>query len=284
MARALWTGALSFGLVNIPVEVHTAVRDSRPRFRMLHAKDKSPISFERVCQKEGETVAWEDLVKGYEYEKGRYVVLTKEDFTAAALEKTRRIEILDFVKGEAIDDRFFDKPYYLTAGKGGDYAYTLLREAIQKSGRIGIAKFILREVQHLAAVEVIGEALVLSTLRFADELVDVQSLKFPAGSRFNKKELDMATTLVENLADEWKPEKYTDDYRGNLMRIIKAKMKGKRADLVAEEQPRDSNVVDLMERLRRSLETSGGQKKTGRVARKAKRAPGPKRSARRRVA
>jgi DNA end-binding protein Ku len=217
MARALWTGALSFGLVNIPVEVHTAVRESRPRFRMLHAKDRSPVSFERVCQKEGETVAWEDLVKGYEYEKGHYVVLTKEDFTAAALEKTRRIDILDFVKGEAIDDRFFDKPYYLAAGKGGDYAYALLREAIQESGRIGIAKFILRDVQHLAAVEVIGEALVLSTLRFADELVDVQSLKFPAGTQFKKKELDMAATLVQNLADEWKPEKYTDDYRGNLM-------------------------------------------------------------------
>ena len=275
---------MSFGLVNIPVEVHTAVRDSRPRFRMLHAKDRSPISFERVCQKEGETVAWQDLVKGYEYEKGHYVVLTKEDFTAAALEKTRRIDILDFVKGEAIDDRFFDKPYYLTAGKGGDYAYTLLREAIQESGRIGIAKFILREVQHLAAVEVIGEALVLSTLRFADELVDVQSLNFPVGRQFKKKELDMATTLVENLADEWRPEKYTDDYRGNLMRIIKAKIKGKRADLVSEEQPRDSNVVDLMERLRRSLETSGGQKKTGRGARSAKRTPVRKRSARRRVA
>ena len=284
MARALWTGALSFGLVNIPVEVHTAVRESRPRFRMLHAKDRSPISFERVCQKEGEPVAWQDLVKGYEYEKGHYAVLTKEDFTAAALEKTRRIDILDFVKGEAIDDRFFDKPYYLTAGKGGDYAYALLREAIQESGRIGIAKFILREVQHLAAVEVIGEALVLSTLRFADELVDVQSLNFPAGTKFKKKELDMATTLVENLADEWRPEKYTDDYRGNLMRIIKAKMKGKRADLVSEEQPRDSNVVDLMERLRRSLETSGGQKKTGRAARKAKRTPVRKRSTRRRVA
>ena len=284
MARALWTGALSFGLVNIPVEVHTAVRESRPRFRMLHAKDRSPISFERVCQKEGEPVAWQDLVKGYEYEKGHYVVLTKEDFTAAALEKTRRIDILDFVKGEAIDDRFFDKPYYLTAGKGGDYAYALLREAIQESGRIGIAKFILREVQHLAAVEVIGEALVLSTLRFADELVDVQSLNFPAATKFKKKELDMATTLVENLADEWRPEKYTDDYRGNLMRIIKAKMKGKRADLVSEEQPRDSNVVDLMERLRRSLETSGGEKKTGQAARKAKRTPGRKRSTRRRVA
>lgn len=285
MARALWTGAISFGLVNIPVEVHTAVRESRPHFRMLHAKDRSPISFERVCQKEGAAVAWEDLVKGYEYEKGRFVVLTKEDLSAAALEKTRRIDILDFVKAEAIDDRFFDKPYYLTPGKGGDSAYALLREAIRESGRIGIAKFILRDLQHLAAVEVIGDALVLSTLRFADELVEVSSYTFPSAKQFKKKELDMATALVENFAEDWKPEKYTDDYRENLMRLIKAKMKGKAADLVAEEHPRASNVIDLMERLQRSLEASSGRR-TGAAgpAGRGKKAGARKRPARRHAA
>jgi DNA end-binding protein Ku len=259
MARGIWTGALSFGLVNIPVEVHTAVRDTRPHFRLLHAKDRSPINYERVCQKEGSAVGWNDLVKGFEYEKGRFVVLTKEDFAAAALEKTRRIDILDFVKSEDIDDRFFDKPYYLTPGKGGDVAYGLLREAIRESGRIGIAKFILREVQHLAAVEVVDQALVLSTLRFADELVDAGDLNLPKRTAVGKKELDMATSLVESLAAEWHPEKYTDDYRENLMRVIKAKMKGKKADLVAEEQPRDAKVVDLMERLRQSLDASSGR-------------------------
>ena len=259
MARGIWTGALSFGLVNIPVEVHTAVRDTRPHFRLLHAKDRSPINYERVCQKEGSAVGWNDLVKGFEYEKGRFVVLTKEDFAAAAVEKTRRIDILDFVKSEDIDDRFFDKPYYLTPGKGGDIAYGLLREAIRESGRIGIAKFILREVQHLAAVEVVEQALVLSTLRFADELVDAGTLSLPKRTSVGKKELDMATSLVESLAAEWNPEKYTDDYRENLMRVIKAKMKGKKADLVAEEQPRDAKVIDLMERLRQSLDASGGR-------------------------
>jgi DNA end-binding protein Ku len=267
MARGLWTGALSFGLVNIPVEVHTAVRDHRPHFRMLHAKDKSPINFERVCQKDGQTVAWDDLVRGYEYEKGHYVILTKEDFKAAALEKTRRIDILDFVDSEAIDDRFFDKPYYLTPGKGGDVAYALLREAIRESGRIGVAKFILREVQHLAAVEVVDDALVLSTLRFADELVDVGSLKLPKRGPVKKKELDMATSLVKSLADEWDPDKYTDDYRDNLMRVIKAKMKGKTADLVAEEPHRDAKVVDLMERLRQSLDSRGRNGATGKTGR-----------------
>ncbi|HKE84273.1 MAG TPA: Ku protein, partial [Vicinamibacterales bacterium] len=254
MARAIWTGSLSFGLVNIPVEVHTAVREHRPRFRMLHAKDKSPINFQRVCQKDGEEVAWEDLVRGYEYERGRFVVLTKEDIATAALEKTRRIDILDFVEGSAIDDRFFDKPYYLLPAKGGDMAYALLREAVRESKRIGIAKFVLRDTQHLAAVEVVGEALVLSTLRFADELVDVESLRLPRTPTLKKKELQMATTLVENLADEWQPEKYTDDYNDNLMKVIKAKMKGKQAHLIPEERPRDANVVDLMERLRQSLD------------------------------
>lgn len=281
MARGIWTGALSFGLVNIPVEVHTAVRDTRPHFRLLHAKDRSPINYERVCQKEGSAVGWDDLVKGYEYEKGRFVVLTKEDFAAAALEKTRRIDILDFVKSDEIDDRYFDKPYYLTPGKGGDVAYGLLREAIRESGRTGIAKFIMRDVQHLAAVEVVGDALVLSTLRFADELVDVDTLSLPKRSVTAKKELQMAVSLVESLASDWDPDKYKDDYRENLMRVIKAKMKGKTADLVAEEPPRDAKVIDLMERLRQSLAASGGRSRrragvsSARTSRRtaAKRAP-----------
>jgi DNA end-binding protein Ku len=267
MPRAIWTGSLSFGLVNIPIEVHTAVRDHRPHFRMLHAKDRSPINFERVCQKDGKSVAWSDIVKGYEYERGNFVVLDKEDFEAAALEKTRRIDVLDFVEADAIDDRYFDKPYYLTAKKGGEVAYALLREAMNESGRIGIAKFIMRETQHLAAVEGIGDALVLSTLRFADELVDAGSLSFPSGKNLKKSELTLAKTLVENLAAEWDPDKYKDDYQENLMRVIKAKMKGKEAKFVTDERPRDSNVIDLMERLRASLGQSGNgrTKKTART-------------------
>src|SRR5258705_788466 len=155
MARALWKGSIAFGLVNIPVELHTAVRDHRPRFRMLHAADKSPIQFNRVCAREGRPVAWEDLVKGFEYSKGHFVVLTKEDFETAALEKTRTVDILDFVEAEEIDDRFFETPYYLVPGKSGEHAYALLREAMRETKRIGIAKFILRETLHLAAVEVI---------------------------------------------------------------------------------------------------------------------------------
>ena len=267
MARAIWTGSLSFGLVNIPIEVHTAVRDHRPHFRLLHAKDRSPINFERVCQKDRKTVAWDDLVKGYEYEKGRFVVLTKEDFETAAVEKTRRIDVLDFVETDAIDDRYFDKPYYLTAKKGGEVAYALLREAMNEAGRIGIAKFVMRETQHLAAIEGIGDALVLSTLRFADELVDTSSLTFPSSKSLKKAELNMAKMLVENLAAEWDPAKYADDYQENLMRVIKAKMKGKEPDLVVEERSRDSNVIDLMERLRQSLGQSGSRRGAKEVTR-----------------
>src|SRR5262252_2712270 len=178
MARPVWKGSIAFGLVSIPVELHTAVRDHRPRFRMLHAADKSPVKYERVCIRDGHAVAWEDLVKGYEYAKGHFVVLTKDDFKAAAVKKTRTIDIIDFVKADAIDDRFFETPYYLVPAKGGERAYALLREAIRESGRLGIAKFILRDAQHLAAVEAIDDALVLSVMRFADELADPKPLGF----------------------------------------------------------------------------------------------------------
>jgi DNA end-binding protein Ku len=273
MARALWKGSISFGLVNIPIELHTAVRDTRPHFRLLHTKDKSPVRFERVCIRDGQPVAWQDLVKGYEYQKGHFVVLTKEDFKAAAVEKTRTVDIIDFVKAEEIDDRFFETPYYLVPAKGGERAYALLREAIRDSGRIGVAKFILRDAQHLAAVEVIDQAIVLSVMRFAEELVDVAQFHFPAAKDVRKAELDMAKALVNSLAAEWDPAKYTDEYRENLMRIIKAKMKGKTIELEPEHEPRHAEVVNLMERLRRSLARSGGA--TGSAPRAAK----PKRSA-----
>jgi DNA end-binding protein Ku len=271
MARALWKGSISFGLVNIPIELHTAVRNHRPKFRMLHATDKSPVKFERVCIRDGHAVAWEDLVKGYEYSKGHFVVMTKEDFQTAAVEKTRTVDIIDFVKAEEIDDRFFETPYYLVPAKGGERPYALLREAIRDSGRIGIAKFILRDAQHLAAVEVIEDAIVLSVMRFADELVDVGQFDFPSATGVRKAELDMAKALVNSLAAEWDPSKYTDQYRENLMRIIQGKLKGKEVELAPAAEPRQAEVVDLMERLRRSLE-QGKRRPAKARARPSKRA------------
>ena len=276
MPRALWKGSISFGLVNIPIELHTAVRDHRPKFRMLHAKDKSPVRFERVCIRDGHPVAWEDLVKGYEFQKGHFVVVTKEDFQAAAVEKTRTIDIVDFVKSDEIDDRFFETPYYLVPAKGGERAYALLREAIRQSERVGVAKFILRDAQHLAAVEAIDNALVLTIMRFSDELVETSAFEFPGDAGIRKPELDMAKSLVNSLAAEWDPTKYTDQYRENLLKLIQAKLKGKKVDLEEAAEPRQAQVVDLMERLRRSLEQSGARPSKAR-SRAAKR-PAKKRT------
>ncbi len=259
MARPLWKGAITFGLVSIPIEVHTAVRDRQLHFHLLTEKGRSRVKYARISEKTGQPVEWADLVKGYEYSKGRYIVLTPKDFEAAALEKTRTIDILDFVKAEDIDDRFFDQPYYVTPGAGGEHAYVLLRETIRDAGRIGVAKFVLRERQHLAALEVIDQALVLSTLRFADELVSVSEYDFPSSRGMRPAELKTARMLVDELAAEWDPGKYTDDYRNNLMRIIEAKKKGQEAELEEPAEERSGNVVDLMERLRRSLEEAGGR-------------------------
>jgi DNA end-binding protein Ku len=272
MARALWKGSIAFGLVNIPVELHTAVRDSRPHFRMLHAKDKSPIKFERVCAREGKPVAWEDLVKGYEYQKGRFVVLTKEDFKAAALEKSRTVDIRNFVKGEDIDDRFFETSYFLTPQKGGERAYALLREALRETKLVGVATIVLRDAQHLAALEVKKDAMVLTMMRYAEELVDAGEYSFPKAQGIGKGELQMARTLVEQLADTWDPAQYTDEYRANLMKIIKARMKGKSIELEETAEPRSAEVIDLMERLRASLQGTGGTRKRA-AARGKKRAP-----------
>src|SRR5215813_15496680 len=199
MARSIWKGTLAFGLVSIPVELYSAVRDHRPRFRLLHAKDEAPVRYERVCQTEGKPVAWEDLVKGYEYSKGHFVVVTKDDFKTAAIEKTKTIDIIDFVDPAEIDERYFETPYYLQPGRGADRSYVLLREAMRDAGRLGIAKIILRDAQHLAAVEAIGDALVLTMMRFSDELADLGDFRFPPKRDIRPAELRMARQLIASL-------------------------------------------------------------------------------------
>lgn len=279
MARALWTGSLSFGLVNIPIQIHTAVRDTGPHFRMLRRKDKSRIQFQRVAETDGEVVAWEDIVKGYEYAKGQYVVLTPQDFEKAALEKDRVIDIQDFVEGDAVDDRYFDKPYYLLPGRGGDKAYALLREAIRSSGRIGVAKFVLRSKQRLAAIEAIGDALVLSTMRFRDELARLEEYDFP-DVKADKKQLQLAEKLIEQFAAEWDPDKYTDDYRENLMKVIEAKRSKTKPELEPEADPQSAKVVDLMERLRKSLGTKRAHTAKAAKAPAARKSSGGRKTAR----
>ena len=254
MPRSIWKGSISFGLVNIPVELYSAVRDHRPRFRLLHAKDQAPVRYERVCQTDGKPVGWEELVKGYEYEKGQFVVLTKDDFKTAALQKTKTVDILDFVDPTEIDDRYFETPYYMTPGKGAARSYALLREAIRDSKKMGIGKIILRETQHLAAIEVIGDALVLTMMRFSDELADLGEFSFPSSEGLRKPELSMARQLVDNLSAGWDPGKYTDEYVKNLMRIIEGRLKGQKPKLEAKVTRQRADVVDLMARLKASLE------------------------------
>ena len=270
MARPLWKGTLGFGLVSIPVEVYSAVRDVMPHFHFLRERDMSRIHYKKVAEKDQQEVDKDELVKGYEYEKGRYVVLTKEDFERAAVKRNSAIELLDFVPADDVDDRYFDKPYYLLPAKGGERAYALLREALKKSGRVGIAKIVMRDKPHLAAVETIKDALVLSTMRFREELVAVSEYSFPH-AEIRAPELKMAGQLIEGLTGDWDPEKYTNEYRANLLKIIEAKKKNKTPRLEVQELEADSKVVDLMERLRASLGQAAGDKPP-RAAKGARRA------------
>jgi DNA end-binding protein Ku len=256
MARALWNGAISFGLVTIPVQLVSAVRSQRPRFHLLHDKDESPVHYQRVCQHEGKPVPWDQIVKGYEFEKGEYAVLTKEDFKRAALEKTDTIDVLSFVPAAAIDPRYFETPYYVAPGKGADRAYALLRETIRQSGKVGVVQLILRQSQHLAALSVKDDIFVLTLLRVADELAATDSVKAPSSKGLRESELQLAARLVDGLAGPWKPEQYKDQYAANLSAIIKAKIKGKgakpRLGAIGPGEPK-AEVADLMQRLRASL-------------------------------
>jgi DNA end-binding protein Ku len=254
--RPLWTGSLTFGLVNIPVRLHSAVQGKeRVSFRLLHKTDLAPIRYERVCQKEGEAVDWKDIVKGYEYTKGKFVVLTDDDFKAASIESSKTIEIMDFVNATEIDPRYFETPYYVAPAKGGEKAYALLREAIKRTGMVGIGKITMRtNALHLSGVKAVGDALVLEIMRFADEVVDVGDFSFPSNEGVRPQELQMAQQLVENLSQSFDPGKYTDDYHDNLMKIIRAKMKGKKIEVPEPEERESTQVVDLMARLQESLE------------------------------
>jgi DNA end-binding protein Ku len=230
-----------------------------------------------VCQRDGETVGWKDIVKGYEYTKGKFVVLTDDDFKAAAIESSKTIEILDFVPAGEIDPRYFETPYYIVPAKGGEKAYALLREAIKNTGTVGIGKITMRtNALHLAGVKSVGDALVLEIMRFADELADVSDFGFPSDAGVRPQELQMAEQLVGNLSTTFDPSKYTDDYRANLMKIIRAKMKGKKIEVAEPEERESTQVVDLITRLQESLEMG---KKRG-----AARSRSPRKAAKRKSA
>jgi DNA end-binding protein Ku len=279
MAGAIWTGAIAFGLINIPVKLVSAVRSHDLSFRMLHKgtseKDLCPVAFSRTCKKTGKEVPWSEIVKGYEYEKDRFVVLSEEDFEKAALATTKTFEIRDFSPEEQVDPRYFEKPYYLIPQKGGEKAYALLREAMRKTGTLGIGTITLRQKQYLASIKPVGDAIILDLMRFADEVLDANEYRFPEGKEFHPKELQMAEQLIENLSEEFRPERYADEYKANLEKIIAAKMKGKSIDLVEAQEPEMTGVIDLMEKLEQSLKSS----KKGSAAKPAAKPKARKKSA-----
>jgi DNA end-binding protein Ku len=259
MARGLWKGAISFGLVNVPVELHSAQKRSAEfDMTMLDKRDLSPVGYRRVNKATGKEVPWDEIVKGYEYEDDKYVVLSEEDFRRANPEAAKTVDIAAFVDLNAIAPQFFDTPYCLIPGKRGEKAYALLRETLKKAGKAGIATVVIRTKQYLAALIAQDELLILNTLRYAEELKDVSELKIP-DARVTAKELDMAMRLVEDMSDEWQPQKYKDTYRHDLMKRIEEKVKkGQTEEITAPEKERrpekGAQVIDLMALLKKSVE------------------------------
>jgi DNA end-binding protein Ku len=269
--RAIWKGSISFGLVNIPIALYPATRKEELKFRLLRAKDLSPVNYKRVAEKDGKEVPWGDIVKGYEYEKGKFVVLNEKDFQRVDLEATQTVDIQDFVDLDEIDPMFFYKPYYLEPQKGGDKAYTLLREALADGKKVGIAKVVIKTRQYLAGVKALEHALVLELMHFAEELADAEKLKVPKNTAIGKREKEMAEALVKSMTSKWDPEKYKDDYKDALLEVIEEKVEsgGKEIEEKPKEKKASTKVIDLVAVLQESLKAqSGGKKKS--AAKKAK--------------
>jgi DNA end-binding protein Ku len=252
----MWKGALSFGLVSIPVAVYPATEEKSLKFNQLHDEDLGRIKYQRVCATDGEVVEFEHIVKGYEYEKDRYVVLTDQDFDAVPLESNRLIDILQFVDLEDIDPIYYKKTYYLIPEESGIKAYTLLRQAMQEDGRVGVAKVSFRDKEHLAAIRFKDDVFVLETMYWPDEIraSDFEELEKAEKTKPRLQEIQMAKTLIDNLTDDFKPEQYRDEYREKLLEIVEKKVAGEEVEVIPEPEP--TKVVDLMEALRASVEAT----------------------------
>ena len=270
MARSLWKGAISFGLVHIPVEMYTAVSAKSLDLTMLDKRDFSPIGFKRYNKGNQKEVTWDDIVKGYEYTSGEYVVLTDEDLRQANPEATQTIDILAFVDADQVPLLYYEQPYYLAPGKGGDKVYALLRETLRKAGKIGIANVVIRVKQHLCALVCMGDVIVMNTLRYSDEIRETGELKIPSteskAAAISDKELKMAMALVEGMSEEWKPEQYRDTYREDVLALVEKKIKAKETKTITmpgKDKPATSpgNVIDLVALLQQSL----GKKPAGKA-------------------
>jgi DNA end-binding protein Ku len=259
MPRPLWSGAITFGLVNAPVRVYSAIDEHKLQFHLLHRKDDSPVGYEKVCKKEGIPIPDDEIVKAFEYAKGEYVYMEDEDFEAARADGARTIDITDFVPYGEIDPIFFARAYYVGPAEGAEHVYSLLARAMEKSGLAGVAKFVMRDREHLGALRVRDGVIVLEQLHFADEIRPVKEIK-AAKRKVDEKELELASQLIDSFAGEWKPEKYKDTYHDELLAVVDAKRKGRDVHETPEveeaEQP-----VDLMAALRESIERSSGQRR-----------------------
>jgi DNA end-binding protein Ku len=263
MARPIWTGTLSFGLLNVPVSLMSGERSVDLHFRMLDSRSNTPVRYERVNAETGEEVPWKEIVKAFEYAKGSYVVLEPEDIKSAAADGREVVDVKAFVEADSIGAEYFEKPYYLVPGKKAEKGYVLLRETLKRTGRIGIARVVIRTREYLSAVMPRGNALVLMLLRYPQELVDAEEYKIPEGAtseyRISPKEIQMAEQLIESMSDEWNPADYRDEFRDRLRKVIEKRMKSKgvvTTDTEDEaEMPEDAatNVVDFMSLLQKSL-------------------------------
>ncbi|MFZ6646933.1 Ku protein [Undibacterium sp. TJN25] len=269
MQRALWKGAISFGLVHIPVELFSAVKEHDLDLTMLDRRDFSPIGFRRYNKHTGKEVKWDDIVKGYEYKDNEYVVLSDEDLKRANVEATQTIDILAFVDAADVPLTYYDHPYYLTPGRGGDKVYALLRETLRRAGKVGIAQVVIRTKQHLAALVCMDQMIVLNTLRYDDEIRDTGELDVPAKSLktsgISDKEVQMALSLVEGMTEKWEPQQYHDTYREDVLTLVKKKVKARQTKTITEpqperEQPSSAKVIDLMALLKQSLGGKPGAK------------------------
>ena len=267
MPRSLWKGSISFGLVNIPVVLYPAENRNHFDLTLLDRRDMKPVGCKRYNKESGKEVAWDQIVKRYEYEKDRYVVLTDEDFRRANVEATQTIDILNFVRAEEIPPTSFETPYYLAPDKRGEKGYALLRETLSKTGKVAVATVVIRTRQYIAALIPWSEMMVLNTLRYANELRPTKDLGIPAKSLktagVTSRELEMATKLVEEMSERWKPAQYKDTYHEDLMRLIHKRIKAGKTEVVnvpeegeAQNQPGRAKVVDLMALLQRSVQRS----------------------------
>ena len=263
MARPIWTGTLSFGLLNVPVSLMSGERNVDLHFRMLDSRDRKPIRFERVNADTGEEVPWKEIVKAYEYDKGSYVVLEEDDIRSAAPQSHEAVEVETFVDAATIDPRYYEKPYLLVPAKKAEKGYVLLRETLRSTGKVGIARVVVRTREYLCAVMPHGDALVLMILRYPQELVDPDEYKLPSGSlseyRITSKETAMAEQLIASMSGEWKPDEYHDEFRERLHTLLKKRIKAKGGTTKVEEEPTPreddaTNVVDFMSLLQKSLD------------------------------